>query len=76
MNGKVFCIGGWNGQYGIKQCDMYDPETDLWQTIAPLHVGKFIIICCCLMWFLTVVSRQGSIALKCTSCLDLPGDTG
>jgi influenza virus NS1A-binding protein len=40
LNGRIYCIGGWNGQAGIKQCDSYDPETDTWSSIAPLNTGR------------------------------------
>ena len=42
LKDSVYCIGGWNGQYGIKQCDAYNPEQDKWETVAPLHIGNFI----------------------------------
>lgn len=42
LNGKIYCIGGWNGQVGIKQCDVYDPDTNQWTSIAPLQTGKTI----------------------------------
>ncbi|CAL4058787.1 unnamed protein product, partial [Meganyctiphanes norvegica] len=41
LDGKIYCIGGWNGQYGIKQCDRYDPQEDTWTTIAPLNIGRY-----------------------------------
>lgn len=40
LNGKIYCIGGWNGQAGIKQCEVYCPETDTWASIAPLNTGR------------------------------------
>lgn len=40
LDGKIYCIGGWNGQAGIKQCDVYCPETDKWTSIAPLNAGR------------------------------------
>lgn len=40
LDGKIYCIGGWNGQAGIKQCDVYCPETDTWTSIAPLNTGR------------------------------------
>lgn len=40
LNKKIHCIGGWNGQAGIKQCDVFDPETNTWELIAPLNTGK------------------------------------
>ncbi len=36
---SVYCIGGWNGQYGMKQCDVYDPVLGKWTPIAPLNFG-------------------------------------
>lgn len=44
LEGKIYCIGGWNGQVGIKQCDIYDPETNQWTTIAPMQTGTKIIL--------------------------------
>lgn len=41
--GKVYCIGGWNGYSGIKQCDVYDPNTNAWTTIASLHSGEMAV---------------------------------
>lgn len=40
LNGKIYCIGGWNGQAGIRQCEVYCPETDKWTSIAPLNTGR------------------------------------
>lgn len=40
LNDKLYCVGGWNGQVGMKQCEMYDPLKDTWVTIAPLKIGK------------------------------------
>lgn len=40
LNGKIYCIGGWNGQAGIKQCEVYCPQTDTWASIAPLNTGR------------------------------------
>lgn len=40
LDGKIYCIGGWNGQAGIKQCDVYCPQTDKWTSIAPLNTGR------------------------------------
>lgn len=41
LNGRVYCIGGWNGQIGIKQCDVYNPEENVWTSIAPLLTGRY-----------------------------------
>lgn len=40
LGGKLYCIGGWNGQVGIRQCDMFDPDTQQWTTVAPLQTGR------------------------------------
>ncbi|KAG5681658.1 hypothetical protein PVAND_011072 [Polypedilum vanderplanki] len=41
FNGKLYCIGGNStGQNGIRQCDVYDPETNKWTSIAPLNTGR------------------------------------
>jgi influenza virus NS1A-binding protein len=41
LNGKIYCIGGNStGQNGIKQCDVYNPETNSWSSIAPLNNGR------------------------------------
>lgn len=45
MEGKIYCIGGWNGQFGIKQCDVYDPKTNKWSSIAPLQTGTRYCSC-------------------------------
>jgi hypothetical protein len=40
LDGKVYVIGGWNGQRGLTRCDVYDPKTQNWSDIKPLHSGK------------------------------------
>lgn len=41
LDGKIYCIGGNStGQNGIRQCDVYDPETNKWTSIAPLNTGR------------------------------------
>lgn len=40
LNGKIYCVGGWNGQAGIKQCDVYCPESNEWTSVAPLNTGR------------------------------------
>lgn len=39
FNGKVYCIGGLNGQTGTKHCYAYDIQADKWERIASLHTG-------------------------------------
>lgn len=40
LNDLIYCIGGWNGQAGIKQCDVLNPETGEWSSIASLQTGE------------------------------------
>lgn len=37
LDGKIYCIGGWSGQDGMKACHVYDPDTKEWTKIAPLN---------------------------------------
>lgn len=41
LNNRVYCIGGWNGQTGIKQCDVFNPEENTWTSIASLLTGRY-----------------------------------
>ena len=42
LNGKVYVIGGWSGQSGLADCEMYDPsQADAkWKAIARLNTGR------------------------------------
>jgi influenza virus NS1A-binding protein len=41
LGNKIYCIGGNStGQNGIRQCDVFDPETNKWSSIAPLNTGR------------------------------------
>jgi influenza virus NS1A-binding protein len=40
LAGKVYVIGGWNGQCGMKQCNIFDPVEGKWTEIEPLNYGK------------------------------------
>lgn len=42
LNGLIYCVGGWNGQVGIKQCDVFNPETSEWSSIKSLNTGKLL----------------------------------
>ena len=48
LSGKIYCIGGWSGQVGIRQCDAFDPDTEKWSSIAPLQTGIMKCNCCLL----------------------------
>lgn len=41
IDDKLYCIGGWNGQMGIKQCDVYNSLEDTWTAMASLLVGRY-----------------------------------
>lgn len=40
VNGKLYVIGGHSDGACIKNCELYDPETDKWSEIAPLCQGN------------------------------------
>ena len=40
LNNKLYVIGGYNGQRAEKTCEVYDPATHRWSTIAKLNEGK------------------------------------
>lgn len=41
LNDNIYCIGGWNGQIGIRQCDIYCPVNDTWNSVSPLNTGRY-----------------------------------
>lgn len=41
LDNNIFCIGGWNGQIGIKQCDIYRSAEDKWESISQLNTGRY-----------------------------------
>lgn len=41
LNNNIYCIGGWNGQTGIKQCDVYRSVEDKWDSICSLNTGRY-----------------------------------
>lgn len=38
---RIYCVGGWNGQTGIKQCDVYRPLEDKWTSVSSLNTGRY-----------------------------------
>lgn len=40
VNGKVYAVGGWSGQTGLADCEVYDPQMKLWSPIASMRYGK------------------------------------
>lgn len=45
LDEKLYCIGGCLGQKSSNECHVYDPQTNEWETIAPLNTGLYH---CCL----------------------------
>ena len=46
----MYVIGGWNGQCGMKQCNIFDPAEGKWTEIESLNYGKklvAILFCFC-----------------------------
>jgi hypothetical protein len=39
VDGKIYAIGGWNGDY-LGTNEMYDPETDTWTTKQPMPTAR------------------------------------
>ena len=42
LDGKIYCIGGWDGQRGFKDCEVFDVEKQKWADISPLSIGEFM----------------------------------
>jgi len=40
VNGKIYAIGGWNGNY-VAENEEYDPTTNTWTTKAPMPTPRF-----------------------------------
>jgi N-acetylneuraminic acid mutarotase len=40
VNGKIYAIGGWNGNY-VAENEEYDPATNTWTTKAPMPTPRF-----------------------------------
>lgn len=43
LNDIVYVVGGWSGQSGLADCEMFDPKHPKkgWQAIAPLNTGRY-----------------------------------
>lgn len=41
LNGKIYCVGGnATGQNSVKDCHVFNPETNTWTIIASLNTGR------------------------------------
>eukprot|EP00940_MAST-03C_sp_MAST-3C-sp2_P002927 g2927.t1 len=40
-DGRAICVGGYNGQDGVLDTvEVYDPETDVWEMLAPCIIPR------------------------------------
>lgn len=69
LDGYLYCIGGWNGQSGIRQCEIYNPDIDKWTSIAPLKTGRYQVGVAAFKGKLWAVG--GSDAWNCLSSVEL-----
>nr|CAD7447871.1 unnamed protein product [Timema bartmani] len=69
LNDKIYCVGGWNGQVGIKQCDVFDPDTSQWTNIAPLLTGRYQAGVCSMNGL--VFAAGGCDAWNCLSSVEV-----
>ncbi|KAJ9576567.1 hypothetical protein L9F63_025538 [Diploptera punctata] len=70
LNNKIYCIGGWNGQVGIKQCDVLDPETGTWSSIILLNeAGRYQAGVCSMDGL--VFAAGGCDAWNCLSSVEV-----
>ena len=40
VDGKIYCIGGYNDSY-LKKVEVYDPKTDTWETKTPMPTARY-----------------------------------
>jgi subtilisin family serine protease len=40
-NGKIYAVGGWDGQSFLDYMEEYDPLTDTWLTVTPIPTARF-----------------------------------
>ena len=43
LNGKVYAVGGYDGCVFLRTVERYDPDTQKWETVAPMNVSGSII---------------------------------
>lgn len=54
----MYVIGGWNGQCGMKQCNIFDPSEGKWTEIEPLNYGKSFV------YFFNGLNRNKTIEIQ------------
>ena len=42
LSGRLYCVGGSDGQRTLKSCEVYNMEENQWTYIAPLNTGKAV----------------------------------
>ena len=40
VNGKIYCIGGYDGSSYLNKAEVYDPTTDTWETKTPMPTSR------------------------------------
>lgn len=40
MNGRVYVVGGFNGEFVLQSVEMYIPDSDLWIEIATMNTPR------------------------------------
>jgi len=38
--GKLYAIGGYDGDFPLRSCEVYDPSLNKWTTVSPLHHAR------------------------------------
>jgi hypothetical protein len=46
LDGKIYVIGGWDGQTDLSRVDRFDPSTNTWDTVAPLPWPRWSLAGC------------------------------
>ncbi len=41
VDGKLFAIGGWNGNAGMSSVERFDPKNSQWQFVSRMQKGRF-----------------------------------
>ncbi|XP_077283811.1 influenza virus NS1A-binding protein homolog isoform X1 [Arctopsyche grandis] len=71
-DGKVFCIGGWAAQPGIRDCHVYSTDEDVWNEMSPLNTGRYQAGAC--MWGGALWVVGGCDAWHCLSTTEVHND--
>ena len=43
--GKLYAIGGHDGDEHLNTCEVFDPVTNRWKCIAPMKTLRYWIVC-------------------------------